>query len=290
MSIPPIYIINLKRTPERRLSMQRQLDAFNLNYQFVDGIDKHELHSKEYRAATAYQIGVDESTLEHLFEKQRHIVLACKLSHLKVYNLMKKHRVPRACVLEDDGYLMPVFPKILAASQEAPWDILMLSHHSSTTLLELAGGYPKTLSDAYTILYKLMRYKKYYPQLNPYTIRLMIWEAVKFYLRKNFYQENKHDYWCTIGAIPDPEKSSWHKITPKHYISKPYLENDLIGSAMGYMVTLPAAMKWKEEALRSNKHIDYIPHFLYQKGKINLRILVPPCVLIIRKYITYSAR
>ena len=286
MSIPPIYIINLKRTPERRLSMQRQLDAFNLNYQFVDAIDKHELHSKEYRAAAAYQIGVDESTLEHLFENQRRIVLTCKLSHLKVYNLMKKHRVPRACVLEDDGHLMPAFPKILAASQEAPWDIFMLSHHSKSTLRKLVGDRPKTLSD----IYKLMRYKKYHPQLNPYTICSMIRETVKFYLQKTFHQAEKHDYWCTVGAIPDPEKSSWHKITSKHYIAKPYLENILIGSAMGYMVTLPAAMKWKEKALREDTHIDYIPNILYSEKEIDLRILVPPCVLTIRKYSTYSLR
>ena len=31
MSPLPIYIISLKRTPERRLYMQRQLDALNLN-------------------------------------------------------------------------------------------------------------------------------------------------------------------------------------------------------------------------------------------------------------------
>ena len=272
--------------------MQRQLDALNLNYQFVEGVDKHELHSKEYRAAVAYQIGVDESTLEHLFESRNYDKLICQLSHLKVYNLMKKHKVPMACVLEDDGYLMPVFPKILAASQEAPWDILMLSHQSWSTSLNVFGSYPKTLSDAYTILYKLMRYKKYYPQLNSYTMRRMIWGAVKIFLQKTFHLDRKHDYWFTIGAIPDSEKSFWHKITSKHYIAKPSLSNDRVGSGMAYMVTLPAAMKWKEKALRSNKHIDFIPYILYKytKEEIDFRILVPPCVLITRKYITYSAR
>ena len=272
--------------------MQRQLDALNLNYQFVEGVDKHELHSKEYRAAVAYQIGVDESTLEHLFGNRKYDKLICQLSHLKVYNLMKKHKVSRACVLEDDGYLMPVFPKILAASQEAPWDILMLSHQSWSTSLNVFGSYPKTLSDAYTILYKLMRYKKYYPQLNSYTMRRMIWGAVKIFLQKTFHLDRKHDYWFTIGAIPDSEKSFWHKITSKHYIAKPSLSNDMVGSGMGYMLTLPMAIKWKEEVLRNNKHIDFIPYILYRytKEEIDLRILVPPCVLIIRKYITYSAR
>ena len=45
MSPLPIYIISLKRTPERRLYMQRQLDALNLNYQFVEAIDKYDLYS-----------------------------------------------------------------------------------------------------------------------------------------------------------------------------------------------------------------------------------------------------
>ena len=290
--------------------MQRQLDAFNLNYQFVDGIDKNELHSKEYRATVAYQIGIDESTLEYFFKNRSGGELACQLSHLKVYNLMKKHKVPRACVLEDDGYLMPVFPEILAASQEVPWDILMLSHYSTRLLyMTMVPGklrkkhiflykLIKSANEAstflifnkYVFLYRLMRYKKCYPQLNLYILRLMFLKVVSHSLKKLFSQPVKYDYLSQIGAIPEIEKSSWHKITSKHYIAKPHLSNETIGSGMAYMLTLPMAIKWRERVIQHDDFLDRIPFILYRKGEINLRILVPPCVLIIKNYLDYSVR
>ena len=136
MSPPPIYIINLRRTPERKLYMQRQLDAFGLDYQFIDAIDRFELHSKEYRAQTAHQTGIAEAQMEHLYNNHKfgEGALACKLSHIKAYNLIIQHKVPLACVLEDDGYLRPAFPKILNRPelfQEPSWDILMLSHRAT---------------------------------------------------------------------------------------------------------------------------------------------------------------
>ena len=268
--------------------MQRQLDAFNLNYQFVDGVDKHELHSKEYRAAVAYKIGVDESTLEHLFNRRAPGPLVCKLSHLKVYNLMKKDKVPMACVLEDDGYLMPVFPKILAASQEVPWDILMLSHYS-TRLLRMTMV-PDNLPGKHIFFYKSMLYKKYYRQLNLYILRLMFLKVMHSYLKKLFLQPIKYDFLSQIGAIPEIDKSSWHRIASKHYIAKPQISNDRIGSGMAYMLTLPAALKWKKMVLRHRAPVDRIPYILYCNGEIDLRILIPPCVLIIKKYLRYSIR
>ena len=103
MSYPPIYIINLKRTPERKLYMQRQLDALNLNYRFIEAIDKYDLVSKTYRATIARQLDIPESQMESLYEdhaksristdKELRLarglgVLGCLLSHVKVYNII----------------------------------------------------------------------------------------------------------------------------------------------------------------------------------------------------------
>ena len=67
MKCPPTYVINLKRNPERKLFIQRQLDAFNLNYQLVDAIDKYDLESPKYRFQTAQSLGMDESNLEYKY-------------------------------------------------------------------------------------------------------------------------------------------------------------------------------------------------------------------------------
>ena len=144
MPIPPIYVINLKRTPERRLYMQRQLDALNLDYQIVDAIDKHDLLSKEYRIKIAEQLGVSEAWMEEAYERYRIStgnanVLPRTISHIKVFNIMKKDNIPMACILEDDAHLLPDFPKVLRDSQKISWDALQLSSDSGILYNNLKG-------------------------------------------------------------------------------------------------------------------------------------------------------
>ena len=141
----PIYIITLKRTPERKIFMQRQLDALKLNYQFVDGIDKYDLESAEFRSRIAKSLDIDESNMEYKFTKIIRTSsgskiynnegigrLACLLSHLKAYNLILKNNDDTACVLEDDVVLLPTFPTVLVASSKLSCDMLMLSTQSRT--------------------------------------------------------------------------------------------------------------------------------------------------------------
>ena len=180
---------------------------------------------------------------------------------------------------------MPTFPKMLIFSQEVPYDVLMFSHYSSI-FLELTK--PLRFGNNHALFfYKLMRYKRYYPQLNSYIVRLMILKMVFFYFERLLSGQVKYAYKSRIGAIPETEKSSWHKTSFKHYIARPHPSNILIASSMGYMLTLQGAIKWKKEGL--NHTIDQIPYRLYQKGEINLRILVPPCALMINKYLRYSS-
>ena len=298
MSLPPIYIINLKRTPERRLNMQRQLDAFGLDYQFVDAIDKLELHSKEYRQQTAHQVGIDEHQMEHLYSN--HTIgegeVAGKLSHIKAYNLMIQHNIPVACILEDDGYLRPTFLKILSNLshfQELSWDVLMLSH-AAKGLDDLIFPYKNLFrfDKLFCHFYKLIHHKKHYPhlQLNSYSVRLIILRGIYQYLRRFFNLHPQYLLSCEIGALPDMKKSSWYKTGFGHYISKPNMLNADVISGMGYILTLPAAVKCKETALHLNIWIDSVFFRLYKDEKLDLRILVPPCVSAIKKYLTYSIR
>ncbi len=142
-NLPTIYVINLKRTPERRLFVQRQLDAFGLDYQFVDAIDKYDLESSEYRTSVAQSLDIDRSSLEYKYFELAHKPktsgkcnseglgrIACLLSHVKTYNLILENNDDIACVIEDDAVLLPTFPEVLTTASEFSWDILMLSSHS----------------------------------------------------------------------------------------------------------------------------------------------------------------
>ena len=147
-TFPPIYIINLKRNPERRLHIQRQLDTLGLKYEFVyvDDIDKYELESKAYRMQIAQSLGIDESLLENKYaaivnraktERDKNWKndnlgqLAVALSHIKIYDLMVKNSINWACILEDDATLLPTFPEVLRIAPKLEWDILLLASQPS---------------------------------------------------------------------------------------------------------------------------------------------------------------
>ena len=152
MQAIPIYIINLKRNPERKLFMQRQLDALGLKYSFVDvdAIDKYELESKTYRNRIAKLLDIDETVLERKYdalmssakneaEKSGYSgAIATMLSHIQIYNSMVKNDIAAACILEDDATLLPTFPEILRNAAELEWDILMIASLSVALTSQLS--------------------------------------------------------------------------------------------------------------------------------------------------------
>ena len=167
VTFPPIYVINLKRNPERRLHMQRQLDAFGLSYQFVDAIDKFDLKSSQYRDKISRILGIDEANMEYKYshskankEQSRNRLghLACLLSHIKTYNLILENNDDVACILEDDATLLPTFPEVLENVSMLEWNILMFSSHSATickTLEKYNGIYRRIIkSYDYVLLMK----------------------------------------------------------------------------------------------------------------------------------------
>ena len=115
----PIYVINLRRTPERRLYMQRQLDSFGLEYQWIEAVDAYDFTDTDLE-------GVD------LNADNQPMAMACLLSHIKVYDQVIKNNHEMACILEDDAELLPTFPNILDYEklQKENWEILLLLHCS----------------------------------------------------------------------------------------------------------------------------------------------------------------
>ena len=363
--LPPIYIINLKRTPERKLHMQRELDALNLPYQFVDAIDKHDLHCPDYRRTLARQNNIDENVITLICESMRIGAAACALSHIKVYNLMIENNISVACILEDDGHLLPTFPDVLAASNEVSWDVLMFSHQSKFVRKSSKALYQNLWkSEIFPKLYKIMFYKKFYPHLNFYTVYLTLIGIAKYTaihylnkLKKPFvehrddmredlnksskkfakhrndmrrdlnkspkkfakhrgdmrrdsnkspkkFAKHRNDilqgmgtyaylqyHACQQGAIPSRDKSFQLKSTSDHYIAQP---EKIVGnhptSAIGYMLTRSAAIKWKHQFIFRPCPIDTIPSHLYEKENLNLYMVVPPCIMPASNYLFYSSR
>ena len=129
----PIYVINLRRAPERRLYMQRQLDSLGLEYQWIEAVDAHDFTDTDLEGV-------------NLNAKNQPMAMGCLLSHVKFYDQVMKNNHEIACVLEDDTELLPTFPDILNYEklQKEDWEILLLLHFSMLTQ-DLLREYHKRL-------------------------------------------------------------------------------------------------------------------------------------------------
>ena len=321
MSIPPIYVINLKRTPERRLYMQRQLDALNLDYQIVDAIDKYDLISKEYRMKIAYQLGISESWMEEAYEKITNNGWAVSLSHIKVFNMMKKDNVPVACILEDDAHLSPDFPIILRDSQKISWDVLQLSSCTYTFYNNLKriidtcpGSSPFPKRPLINLLRVFKKLGSYAPRLPLYTAWRLVTTVIEIIYETiigYFYflivgRSNKHYGWrirefiyrngagyyiatyCAsrIGGLPIRDRKLWYKLTFKYYMIP---SQNLAGTASGYMITLKMTNTFKQALNTGYLHIDRLFYELTKRG-MKSYVLSPPCVGQTLRYLCYSAK
>ncbi len=134
MQTIPIYIISLRRTPERRLHIQRQLDAYNLKYRVIEAVDAYNFQESELSVLDIENPYQEDNT-------DRLSTLGCLLSHIEFYNQVIKNNHEIACVLEDDAKLLPSFPDVLNSEklQQKKWEILLLAHQSNivTELLKL---------------------------------------------------------------------------------------------------------------------------------------------------------
>ena len=124
-----IFVINLKRSPERKANISKQLDDLALDYQYIEAIDGTQF--KPYEVVEKYG---EQVFYTNSYNKQRMTLgsLGCLLSHIKFYELMIRDNIPVACVLEDDAELSPRFPEVLKSRtlQKVSWGTLLLGHYS----------------------------------------------------------------------------------------------------------------------------------------------------------------
>ena len=125
----PIFVINLKRSPERKASISKQLNDLGLECQYIEAVD-----GTQYTPHQAIAKYGEQVFYTNTYNKQRMTLgaLGCLLSHIKFYKLMIANNIPAACVLEDDATLSPRLPEVLSSKtlQQEPWGTLLLGHYS----------------------------------------------------------------------------------------------------------------------------------------------------------------
>ena len=151
-NLPPIFVISLKNS-HRREFIAKRLNGLGLQFEFFDAVYGKAL-SEEELAKVDYQYYQD-------FDNKRLTLgeIGCALSHIQVYEHIKKNNIAEAIILEDDAIVSTHFKAILQAAIEklpSRYEILFFDHGK-------AKSYPlikKCLPEGY----KLVRYR--YPSKN----------------------------------------------------------------------------------------------------------------------------
>lgn len=97
-----VFLINLKRSADRRYRVTKQLQNQGILYEIVEAVDGAELS----RASLLEYYENKETTLPSGF-------LACGISHYKVYQKIVEEEIPISLILEDDVVLDSSFHSII---------------------------------------------------------------------------------------------------------------------------------------------------------------------------------
>lgn len=109
----PVFIINLRRSTDRRAAMAGQCASLGIEPAFVDAQD-----------------GPATPQPEGLLSRSE---LGCLLSHAGIWQRIVRDETPVACILEDDCRLDADIVRLLGAidRHRLQWDVALLGHHSS---------------------------------------------------------------------------------------------------------------------------------------------------------------
>jgi len=95
-SLPPILVINLKRSEDRRRHMEKELGRFGVKYSFFRAVDGNKLTREERRS---YSLKHAVSTHNKPLSNKQ---IGCALSHIYVYKKMVAQSIKEMLILEDD--------------------------------------------------------------------------------------------------------------------------------------------------------------------------------------------
>jgi glycosyl transferase, family 25 len=122
----PAYVINLERSPERRLYITNHLRSVGIEPTVVPAFDGKKLSLETVTQDGSYNDEVSKRSFDRSLSMAE---IGCGLSHLSIYQRMVREGTPVALVSEDDAQFGPdARQRIDAALQAAPadWGIIQL--------------------------------------------------------------------------------------------------------------------------------------------------------------------
>jgi len=127
----PVFVINLKRSLDRRDHTIKQLYESGVHFRVVEAIDGTELSDQKIRNNPDFGIFKFGMHSRYLLKEE----IGCTLSHLKIYRQIVDEKIELACILEDDNDYLKDFKEVLDHVHffSDEWDLLYLGHRSGST-------------------------------------------------------------------------------------------------------------------------------------------------------------
>ncbi len=149
---PPVYVVNMRQSEERRRSIENQLTREKVFYGFVDAVDGVKLGEEvtdNYNEIKREYASSEQDMMVRLHhfvvpKKRKKIKVekamlprpltagevGCFLSHMKIYSHMIHENNPFAVILEDDAQLMPGFGEFILhlVKQDLRYELIFLGH------------------------------------------------------------------------------------------------------------------------------------------------------------------
>jgi len=122
-ALPPIWIVSLARSVERRAIMADHLNSLGFPYEFVDAVDGSKLSAEELAATYS-----EEEAFRLLGRPLTRGEIGCTLSHLELCRRLIDSGLEEAIVLEDDARLEPALREAVERRNRLPegWDLIHL--------------------------------------------------------------------------------------------------------------------------------------------------------------------
>ncbi len=156
ITIPKIFIINLKKDHQKRQHMQALCDKYSLEVEFIEAVDGSQLSEEEIS-----RVYSEQQSISSIGRGLSRGEIGCALSHKKIYQKMLDENMSQAVIFEDDIELNEKLVNLFHDDMELPsnMELLLLGYwYYGITNTDFLISYRKQIEFSDTV--KLVRFIK----------------------------------------------------------------------------------------------------------------------------------
>ncbi len=123
--VPPIWVVNLKRSVKRRDYIVQHLTDLGLDFELVEAVEGRDISEEEMQ-----RVYSRDEAVRHIGRALTPGEIGGSLSHIKLYERMVSEGLDEVIIVEDDVEVFPSFWELLRNRSQFPpdWELILLYH------------------------------------------------------------------------------------------------------------------------------------------------------------------